>query len=466
MTDPTQISENHAEPSLVDSPPNSAWKVAYTPYPPEPVRLWRKWDWDDELSKLDDQYSLDNEHLSSETQPPTISMPCLGRLGLWGNGLLQYAFLKAFARKYGYRTEVPQWLGQFLLDNDDPPVVKRHEAVVLDGVSMLSDPMISAFWMSYDHLRSRAANLAHSTGQETLQMHEPQESHEPRTGRNGLPFRNAELEGFFLVHTRYLSPYKEYLRDLFKPAPAIGARLAPAVARLRSSGRTIVGIHIRRRPLGENNFMEYGWELTAPINRYLNWLEAIWPELDQPALFVCSDNLPKVLPHFAKYNPVTSASLDATMPAELNQLEAPLPHLSWDVSFFPDWYLLTQCDRLATSISTFSFSACMMNRTATSFFRPTFTDNELVSYDPWNSEPLLFLPPRRLIMSELSQRFWCQLRGLGPSFLPGSWRLLYYHLWIIRARAFICRRHRGWRGLLRAMVDPRFTFMSRRQYDS
>ena len=77
---------------------------------------------------------------------------------------------------------------------------------------------------------------------------------------------------------------------------------------------------------------------------------------------------------FAEYQPITIKDLGVELP------EAP---------FYPDFYVLSQCDVLAISNSTFSFAAAMLNERGKFFFRPHLLQEKLIAFDPWNSEPLL-----------------------------------------------------------------------------
>ena len=63
--------------------------------------------------------------------------------------------------------------------------------------------------------------------------------------------------------------------------------------------------------------------------------------------------------------------------------------------FLVDFYIMSNCDVLAISNSTFSFMASLLNKRCKNFFRPSPESMELVSYDPWDSDPLIrcWLPP-------------------------------------------------------------------------
>jgi len=132
-------------------------------------------------------------------------------------------------------------------------------------------------------------------------------------------------------------------------------------------GKTVVGLHLRRGDYG------YGIFFVAPSEWYQAWLKEIWGTLEDPVLFIASDEPEKVLVDFAEYNPVTVQDLGLEMP------EAP---------YYPDFWMLSQCDHVAISNSSFSFAPCMLNERGKTFMRPHLPSEKLVSFDPWEAEPL------------------------------------------------------------------------------
>jgi hypothetical protein len=54
-----------------------------------------------------------------------------------------------------------------------------------------------------------------------------------------------------------------------------------------------------------------------------------------------------------------------------------------------DFMIMTLADAVATSNSSFSFFATMLNRKTNQFYRPDFDQLSLVLFDPWNANPLL-----------------------------------------------------------------------------
>jgi FkbM family methyltransferase len=262
---------------------------------------------------------------------PVITMSSLGRTGRFGNQLFQYTFLQCYAREHDLRVETPPWVGQQLFGLHDPPTSRRLPEV-----------------------RERSSVLA-----KALVPNAPE------------PFRNVDFWGYFQYNSRYYAPHKEYFRSLFRPTPDVLAHVGPMLERLRRRGKTIVGLHLRR--------LDYGYEqslahcFVAPSEWYLEWLRAFWPTLDQPVLFVASDEPQKVLADFAEFNPITEKDLGGPLAT---------------ADFYPDFFLLSQCDALAISNSSFSFAAAMLNQRGTMFARPHLPSKRLIPFDPWSSEPL------------------------------------------------------------------------------
>ncbi len=265
---------------------------------------------------------------------PLITMAAFA-IARFGNQIFDYAFLKMYTKEHGMRLELPAWPGQYLFGHNEPPI---------------AHPLPQVVEQQYPYKNSESAIL-----------NAPQ------------PITNADFFGFFQFHTKYHAEQKEYFCSLFKPVSEVEAKMQEAVNRLRERGKTVVALHLRRG--------DYSWASDivpylsiAPSEWYREWLDGLWETLDEPVLFIASDEIENVVGDFADYNPLTVKDLGVEMP------EAP---------FYPDFYILSQCDVLATSNSTFSFAAAMLNERCKFFFRPNLQKNKLIPFDPWNSEPLL-----------------------------------------------------------------------------
>lgn len=255
-----------------------------------------------------------------------ISMRTLGLNGRFGNQLLQYAFLRCYALEHDLIAEVPDWIGRWLFDLDDPypsshlPIIEDREGSFARIVS--------------DHSRHLA---------------------------------NHDLLGFGIANTRYYRAHRGFIRSLFVPGRHLQPMADALTQDLRGRGNTLVALHLRRGDFG------YGPFWIAPEDWYLCWLQSIWDKLDRPCLYIASDDKGMV-ERFAPFGPISSGDLGAGIPG---------------AEFYTDFHALTQADIVATSNSTFSFVASMLNRQARTFMRPAAREQALVAFDPWDADVLL-----------------------------------------------------------------------------
>ena len=256
-----------------------------------------------------------------------LTMSVLGQKGRFGNQLLQYGFLRMYAAEHGLAAEAPDWIGRDLFDLNDPargaplPAVREDEH---DLVASLNR-QVPDVW------------------------------------------RDADLFGFCCYPTGALRRYRDLFRGLYRPGRKVAAIAASAEAQLRARGKTLVAVHLRRGDFG------YGPYWLAPSAWYAQWLEGLWPTLEQPVLYVATDDADSAR-SLAAFKPVTAADL---------RLEVP------GAEFYPDFHLLTQADALAISNSSFSFAAAMLNARAKAFMRPDRGAQALVAFDPWNAPVFL-----------------------------------------------------------------------------
>ncbi len=284
-----------------------------------------------------------------------ITMSSLGSNGRFANQIFQYAFLRIYAKEHHLVLETPEWIGQYLFGHKDRPISRDFPQVRVEGRSadLLADALI---------LKARA------------------------------PFTNADFDGFCQFHTKYYAPHKEYFRSFFQPVSEIEVIMKKALDKLYSMGKTIVGFHLRRNDYG------YGPFFIAPSKWYNECLENLWKSLDEPVLFIASDEPKKVLKDFAGYKPVTSEDLEI----ELSKAD-----------FYPDFYLLSKCDIAAISNSSYSFVACMLNDRSKLFLRPDLSAGKLVSFDPWDSEVSLRQEEKiQSALGYLNARDWEQVADI------------------------------------------------------
>jgi Glycosyl transferase family 11 len=331
---------------------------------------------------------------ASSLRQPVLSMSSLGKMGRFANQLFQYAFLRICADQSGARVECSPWIGQTLFGHDDTPVAERLPPAIEH--QDLGENVFDEIPEFIPYLENLAEAKSLRIGPEALHL--------------GLG--NVELWGYFQVHTRALRPYQQYFRSLFQPVDDLEAALTDGLKILRSKGKTIIGIHVRRGDYITEPRL--GFTLVVPTKWYCEWLEEIWDELEDPVLFVCSDDLDNVLPDFNKFSPVTSRDLEIELPERMKSL---------DIEFYTDFFLLTQCDMLCTSNSVFSFAACMLNERARKFIRPHWDfSSKFTAFDPWDSEPLLWFGDKQpkflksltdtLYITYATQGVWAMLKCL------------------------------------------------------
>jgi len=357
-----------------------------------------------------------------------VAMPCVGALGRFGNQLLQYMFLRAYAAETGREHRVSQWVGSYLFTgaqcDQSPtrryrPVRESHECKansifteeLLASLRSLNQgkdlPEIDPASMLL-HLPAKGEEAAFNAQRKNVNMNNNNGNDDAdkkralacKDGNTLAQQDSVELWGWFQLHTRSYVQHRDMLRRLFTPVPAVTEALAPAVHKLHYGGadgktkQTVVGIHIRRGDYENIALSSFGY--VVPIAWYRAWLASIWDTLENPVLFIATDDPNGMAHHFPEYNPQTMDSLGAGMPAELKSLKA---------GFFPDFYLLTQCDIVAISNSSFSFAACMLNTRGddftvpdaakhvlpSRFVRPHY-DDEMVPFNPWSAAPILHRP--------------------------------------------------------------------------
>jgi Glycosyl transferase family 11 len=304
--------------------------------------------------------SVDNP-ISSDN--PLLTMSSIGQLGRFANQLFQYAFLRICAERSGARVECPAWIGQTLFGHQDTPISKRLPPAIELKDQGVEQSLFDVVPVFIPYIEKLADAQSSRIGSDAL--------------NTGLA--NVDLWGFFQFHTRFFKPHQQYFRSLFQPVDELKLALDEGLNLLRSKGKTIVGIHLRRSDyLTEPRA---GFTLVFPTKWYCEWLEGIWSELVDPVLLLCSDDLDSVFDDFARFSPVTTHDLKVKLPIGMEELD-----------FYTDFFMLSQCDVVCSSNSNFSFVACMLNQRAQMFVRPHWDfSSRFISFDPWDSDPILYM---------------------------------------------------------------------------
>jgi hypothetical protein len=288
-----------------------------------------------------------------------ITLSCLGRLGRWGNQVFQYAFARTYARRYGLEYQVPAWEGQRLLGLEDPSITWN----------------LPQYTERYD--------TTHANGSDAKW----QDAWCPQISPKGQAVVNHDYRGYCQFHTSYYAPERQFIKHLFTPTETLRKRLGPAVEKLRSRGKLLVGLHMRRGDTGRAIFY------LTPNRWYRTWLEDNWDRLGQPSLFVASED-PKDVEEFRGFGGVSAADLLDLTPNRYglyNYLQYDLRHpTSRTMDWFPDWYLLQQCDVLLLSNSTFSFTSAWTSPNDQEVWRSRLSTQTFEQIDPWDCRPLTY----------------------------------------------------------------------------
>lgn len=258
---------------------------------------------------------------------PCLQMSTVGAKGRFGNQLFQYAFARIYAEKHGLELEVADWVGRDLFDLDDPkpshlPARQDEAHLQPDAFTLLEDSQLN-----------------------------PQ-------------LTDKDLHGYFVPHTSRWAPYKTQFQAMFKPGQRIKPGLDAIVARIREHGKTLVAIHLRRGDFGYGDF----W--IAPNDWYIQALEKIWPTLDQPVLYIATDD-PAARQAFARFNPIQPDRQGFDLAG---------------LDYFVDHYIMSQADQLMISNSTFSFTAAMLNQNAPTMYRPEPATQSMAPFSPWDAQ--------------------------------------------------------------------------------
>lgn len=356
-----------------------------------------------------------------------LTMSSLGQLGRFGNQLFQYAFLRICAQRTGALVKCPPWIGQTLFGHQDAPISDRLPPAIehKEDEEILFD-IIPEF---IPYLEKLAGAKSRRIGSEVLEQ--------------GIT--NVDLWGFFQISTRLLAPHQDYVRSLFQPVSDLKLSLEEGLKTLRSQGKTIIGVHIRRGDYITQ--ARAGFTLVFPESWYCEWLNKVWTDLEDPVLFLCSDDLERVLPAFEQFSPVTSQDLQVKLPERMQNM---------NIEFYIDFFILSHCDVVVTSNSIFSFAACLLNEQGQTFVRPHWDfSSKFIDFDPWNSEPLLWAGdqkprffktlPEVILTTYATQGFWATLQCLFL-FVPRS----YIKGWIIRV--YLGYQIQGFVGVIKSLA--------------
>ena len=275
-----------------------------------------------------------------------VSMSAFGRMGRFGNQLLQYAYLDMVARRNEAELRLPSWVGNDLFGLSALPPVRTREAFM--EASLTCDGQV-----------------------------------EPVDDELVL---NKDFKGYAQYHTSYIVEEKDHIRDLFRPVPAVYAKLSQAEAKLKSMG-PVIGVHLRRGDYGQSIFP------IIPVEWYLKHLRQMD---DKATLFIATEDDGLVDAFANEWPVVTAASLGVALDV------APMQNYNYEahdlrnpngfagaMDFYPDFFLLSRCDHIVAPNSSFSFAAALLDTDLRSYWRASLEAGGFMEVDPWDDYPLL-----------------------------------------------------------------------------
>ena len=277
-----------------------------------------------------------------------IQMKQFGKWGRAGNQFFQYAFLKSYAKQFGSELQLPSWVGDQLFRTTPCPIT-------------VDLPI-------YNEVTVGKQNQSIPPKGDELVGH--------------------DFRGYAQHHTSTLQPHESYIRSLFEPTPTVSRRLQPIINNLKSPNELVVGVHLRRGDYGRNIFP------IIPTNWYLKFLEQeLLVRYPNVTLFIATEDQ-SLVQDFENHFPQTVDSLGLSLNSnpldDYNYLkyetEQQDPHL---MDWYPDFYLLSQCDIILGPSSTFSFFAAMLAKPDVEYYHASLATETFERTDPWNRYPLL-----------------------------------------------------------------------------
>jgi len=186
-----------------------------------------------------------------------IQMKRLGTAGRWGNQIMQYMFLRTYAKRNNLEVVTPIWDGTKIYG-------------LKDG---LTDTDL------FKRLRWIKEKWCYNSSKSCV-----------------IGKKNVTVCGNFLYETSWHAPDKDFIRKIFTPLPEYSDPISRQIEKHRN-GKPLVGIHIRLgdyKRLKDNKFFisPYGWYHTA--------IEALGVKSFK--LFISTDEHKSVLDKFSNYD--------------------------------------------------------------------------------------------------------------------------------------------------------------------
>jgi tetratricopeptide (TPR) repeat protein len=258
---------------------------------------------------------------------PAIGMWNLGNNGRFANQLWQYLFLSMYGLRNGLVVECPPWDGEeyFGFKNPRPRPRRTKEYYSFAG----------------DHLE---------------------------LWRTESPPQDVNFSGYFQEVPDVWRAHRLFIRRFFTLKPAWQTAIDNFQNALRSEGRTLVSIHIRRGDYvtlfqaGKSHFRP------IPTNWYRAALSRLWPQLEAPVLHVATDE-PALVDAFSDYPQLGDRFAQA--------LSDVPPHVR-------DFMALRDSQHLLACNSSYSMMAALLASQAQNCLLVDFKREEFVPFDLWS----------------------------------------------------------------------------------
>lgn len=206
----------------------------------------------------------------------------------------------------------------------------------------------------YAYLRQKAGNEQYECpywqGEEYFDLHDSR----PTSKSHDIGYK-------FPKHSSWYD--KELFQKLFYPSKEWRRKLDT-----QWTENKVIGLHVRRGDYRTKR-KSARWCFLTPLRWYADCIRENLSGVKDLFVYLASDEL--------------NAVYDELSPLCTLPILRPQPNKA-DSTFY-DLMMLTRCDYMMISNSTFGFAASMLNEKAKKFWRPCLSKKKLITYDPWNA---------------------------------------------------------------------------------
>lgn len=289
----------------------------------------------------------------------------LGTVGWFGNHFYRYLTLIYLSEEHNQPIQTSEWLGEQVFNL---PCQRPNKRLTYKTVNETGD--------------KHSKDLYKPAHSKVLALKDFENNN-----YDVLTHNNA------FYHTSYIRKYKDTILKKLELSDNIKTKLIPQIYEFLDlqEGEEFVVIHARVK-LGR-----YYNKWRFPYDWYKQKLNELLAEKGDriKKIFLCSDDFNLVQENLSEFNliNINDHIKHDLKPCETAKEIAKPGALGGTgcFTFVPDFVIMTLCDELLTSDSTFSYAAAMLNRKENArFYKSSIEHNRLVQYDPWNSHILNF----------------------------------------------------------------------------